>query len=87
MGAIPRLVLTLVCAVAVGLVLSLIGPATLAQSDQPLVVVAKMDGPITPVMARYASVARIHGRRTAGQRTRDRDEHARRPLLGDGRHH
>jgi membrane-bound serine protease (ClpP class) len=53
MGAIPRLIATLVCTVAVGLVLSLIGPATHAQSDQPIVVVAKMDGPITPVMARY----------------------------------
>ena len=53
MGAIPRLIATLVCAVAVGLVLSLIVPATHAQSDQPIVVVAKMDGPVTPVMARY----------------------------------
>jgi membrane-bound serine protease (ClpP class) len=53
MGAIPRLIATLVCTVAVGLVLSLIVPATHAQSDQPIVVVAKMDGPITPVMARY----------------------------------
>ena len=53
MGAIPRLIATLVCTVAVGLVLSLIVPATHAQSDQPIVVVAKMDGPVTPVMARY----------------------------------
>ena len=51
MGAIPRLIVTLVCTVAVGLALSLIVPATHAQSEQPVVVVAKMDGPITPVMA------------------------------------
>jgi membrane-bound serine protease (ClpP class) len=53
MGAIPRLIASLICAVAVGLVLSLVAPATNAQSDQPLVLVAKIDGPITPVMARY----------------------------------
>ncbi|HEX3301410.1 MAG TPA: nodulation protein NfeD [Thermomicrobiales bacterium] len=57
MGAIPRLIATLVCTVAVGLALSLIVPATHAQSDQPIVVVAKMDGPITPVMARYINRA------------------------------
>jgi membrane-bound serine protease (ClpP class) len=53
--AVPRLVLALICAFPIwlGIGLILISPTADAQSDQPLVMVADIDGPITPVIARY----------------------------------
>ena len=48
---IPPLTLTLF-ALALA-VLALFAPATTAQTDEPLVLVATVDGPITPVVARY----------------------------------
>jgi membrane-bound serine protease (ClpP class) len=53
--AVPRLVLALICAFPIwlGIGLILISPTVDAQSDQPLVMVADIDGPITPVIARY----------------------------------
>jgi membrane-bound serine protease (ClpP class) len=48
---IPPLALTMFALVFA--VLALLAPSTSAQSNQPLVIVATVDGPITPVVARY----------------------------------
>ena len=55
MRAFPRLIIAAVLAIPlwIGLGLILLGPSARAQSDRPLVVVATIDGPITPVVARY----------------------------------
>lgn len=55
MRAIPRLVLACIFALPIwlGIGLILISPTVDAQDEQPLVIVTNVDGPITPVVARY----------------------------------
>ena len=63
MRAIPRLIASCL-RFRVGLALDLIAPATAAQTDQPQVYVAKIDGPITPVMARLYRARNFQGGRS-----------------------